>query len=190
MPPKTKRLKAVAQAYASQTKDGVAADIRAIGDLQRELMRQQTTMNDAIADLTAWHQPNMDKLKERIATLQGGVQTWCEAHRAELTDDGKTKTANFITGNVQWRNDPPSVTVRNQDKVLETLAALGISQYIRVKKELNKEAILADRAAAEAKESPEREAAAKRLKLLAGLTLTIKAGVEQFVIVPHEVEVS
>lgn len=189
MPPKT-RLKAAAQAYASQTKDDVAADIRAIGDLQRDLVREQAAMNDDIAAITARHQPRIDALKEQIGTLQAGVQTWCEAHRDELTDGGKVKTANFITGNVQWRNDPPSVTVRNQDKVLETLAALGISQYIRVKKEINKEAILADRAAAEGKESPEREAAAQRLKLLAGLTLTIKAGVEQFVIVPHEVEVA
>lgn len=183
------RLKTKAAAYICQSRDDVARDIRVIGDLQRYIMREETAMNDAIAEITAAYQPDIDEMKERIATLQKGVHGWCEAHRAELTDDNKSKTANFITGTVNWRNDPPSVTVRNGDKVLEMLGALGLGCYIRTKQEINKEAILADRTAAEAKESPEKEAAAKRLKLLAGLTLTIKAGVEQFVITPTEVEV-
>lgn len=184
------RLKTKAAAYVSQSRDDVARDIRMIGDLQRDMTREEAAMNDAIAAITAKHQPTVDSLKARIERLQQGVHGWCEAHRAELTDEGKSKTANFITGTVQWRNDPPSVTVRNGDKVLEMLGALGLGCYIRTKKEINKEAILADRTAAEAKESPEKDAAAKRLKLLAGLTLTIKAGVEQFVIQPTEVEVA
>lgn len=184
------RLKTQAAAYVSQSRDDVARDIRIIGDLQRDMMREEAAMNDAIAAITAQHQPTVDALKARIERLQQGVHGWCEANRAELTEDGKSKTANFITGTVSWRNDPPSVTVRNGDKVLEMLGALGLGCYIRTKKEINKEAILADRTAAEAKESPEKEAAAKRLQLLAGLSLTIKAGVEQFVITPTEVEVA
>lgn len=182
------RLKTKAAAYVSQSRDDVARDIRAIGDLQRDMAREEADMNDAIAEIIAKHQPTIDALKLRIESLQQGVHGWCEANRVELTEDGKTKTANFITGTVQWRNDPPSVTVRNQDTVLEMLTALGLSDYIRTKKEINKEAILADRTAAESKESPDKDEAVKRLKLLAGLTLTIKSGVEQFVITPLEVE--
>lgn len=186
----TKRLKTKAAAYVSQSRDDVARDIRVIGDLQRSMARHAATMNDAIAAITAQHQPGIDQFKLEIETLQQGVHGWCEAHRAELTEDGKSKTANFITGSVNWRNDPPSVAVRNAEQVLDTLTALGLVSYIRTKKEINKEAILADRAAADGKESPEKDAAADRLKLLAGLTVTIKAGVEQFVITPLEVEVA
>lgn len=185
---KANRLKTKATAYVSQSRDDVARDIRAIGDLQRDMAREAATMNDAIAAITATHQPIIDAIKAKIEVLQQGVHGWCEAHRDDLTDGGKSKTVNFITGSVNWRNDPPSVTVRNADTVLDMLTTLGLGTYIRVKKEVNKEAILADRAAADGKESPERDAAAKRLKLLAGLTVTLKSGVEQFVITPLEVE--
>jgi phage host-nuclease inhibitor protein Gam len=182
------RLKTKAAAYVSQSRDDVARDIRAIGDLQRDMGREAAAMNDAIAEITAKHQPTIDAIKVRLDALLQDVHGWCEANRTDLTENGKTKTANFITGSVQWRNDPPSVTVRNGDKVLEMLGALGLGCYVRTKKEINKEAILADRTAAESKEAPDKDEAARRLKLLAGLTLTIKAGVEQFVITPLEVD--
>lgn len=182
------RLKTKAAAYVSQSRDDAARDIRVIGDLQRDMVRETATMNDAIAVITAKHQPEIDSLKGRIDVLQKGVHGWCEANRADLTDGGKSKTVNFITGSVNWRNDPPSVAVRNAESVIEMLTALGIGAYIRTKKEVNKEAILADRAAAAGKESPEKDEAAKRLKLLAGLTVTLKSGDEQFVITPLEVE--
>lgn len=184
------RLKTKAAAYVSQSRGDVARDIRVIGDLQRSITREETAMNDAIAAITAKHQPTVDALKISLQELQHGVHGWCEAHRAELTEDGKSKTANFITGTVNWRNDPPSVTVRNAEQLLPTMKNLGLGCYIRTKEEINKEAILADRAAAETKDSPEKEAAAGRLQLLAGLTITIKSGVEQFVITPTEVEVA
>ena len=182
------RLKKQAATYVAQSRDDVARDIRVLGDLQREQARQVAYMNDRIATITAEFQPHIDQLGERIKTLQAGVHGWCEAHRAELTDGNKTKTANFITGTVSWRIDPPSVSVRNAEQLLDTLPNLGLGCYIRTKKEINKEAILADRAAADNEASPEKDAAAKRLKLLAGLTLTIKSGVEQFVITPTEVD--
>lgn len=46
------RLKTKAQIYVPQTRDEAAADIRKIGDLQRQLMRAATEMNDAIAAIT------------------------------------------------------------------------------------------------------------------------------------------
>ncbi|MDR1660890.1 MAG: host-nuclease inhibitor Gam family protein [Azoarcus sp.] len=45
-----------------------------------------------------------------------GIQLWCEAHRAELTTTGG-KTTNLVTGEVSWRQRPPSVSVRQQEKV-------------------------------------------------------------------------
>ena len=155
------RLKTKAVAYVSQSRDDVARDIRTIGDLQRDMARESATMNDAIAAITAKHQPTIDAIKANIEVLQEGVHGWCEAHRADLTEGGKSKTANFITGTVQWRNDPPSVTVRNGDKVLEMLTALGLSYYIRTKKEIKKEAILADRTARQRRSRQAPEAAGR-----------------------------
>lgn len=169
---KVVRLKAPAQ-EAPQSKEEVAAQIKELGDLQRMLAREQADMNDAIAAVTQRHQPAMEALTRAIDDHQAGIQTWCEAHRAELTRDGKVKTANLVTGEVQWRQRPPSVTLRMADFVIEQLRNLGLSRFVRVKEEVNKEAILAE---------PE---------AVSGITgITLKTGVEDFVITPFEQDVS
>lgn len=165
------RLKAKAQAYVAQTKDDAAADIRKIGDLQRELLRATAEMNDAIAAVAHNYQPRLDTLGEQIKTLQDGVQAWCEAHRDELTDAGRVKTANLVTGEVQWRQRPPSVSVRGAESVIETLKRLGLAKFVRTKEEVNKEAILNE---------PD------EVRGVAGITIV--TGVEDFAITPFEQE--
>lgn len=97
------------------------------------------------------------------------MQNWCEANRSDLTNGGKVKTANLVTGDVQWRVRPPSVTVRGVDSVMETLRRLGLSRFIRIKEEINKEAILNEPGA------------------VAGVAgITVKSGVEDFSIIPFE----
>ncbi len=84
-------------------------------------------MNDEIGQITERYSEPAEDLKKRLAVLQGGVQSWCEANRAELTDNNKVKYANLTTGEVQWRIRPPSVTVRGADAVLELLRSRGLS---------------------------------------------------------------
>jgi Mu-like prophage host-nuclease inhibitor protein Gam len=169
MSTKPKRIKSAAAVYVPQSKEDVTCDIRKIGDLQRELARVETAMNDEIGEITDRYAPQMDVLKKDLEVLQKGVQGWCEANRDELTNNGKTKTANLVTGEVQWRNRPPSVSIRGADSVLETLLRLGLERFIRRKEEINKEAILNEPAA------------------VAGVAgITVKSGIEDFAIVPFE----
>lgn len=163
------KLKSKAQAYAPQTQTDCAADIKTLGDLQRDLARLQADMNDEIGAATKRYQPHIEALGERIGTLQGGVQVYCEAHRNELTGGGKTKTANLVTGEVQWRQRPPSVSIRGADTVLETLERMGLARFIRTKQEPNKEAMLNEPDA---------------VRGIAGINLV--TGVEDFVITPFE----
>lgn len=172
MPPKTAtRFKAKAQIYVPQSQEDTAADIRKIGDLERQKLRATTEMNDAIAQITQNFQPRLDALSEQLKTLQEGVQAYCEAHRDALTNNGKVKTANLITGEVQWRQRPPSVGVRGKETVIETLKRLGLKKFIRTTEEVNKEAILNE---------PD------EARGVAGLTIV--TGVEDFVITPFEQE--
>lgn len=164
-----KRLKAPALVIAAQSRAQVAAYIKELGDLQRLFERERADMNDAIAEITQRHQPALEVLTRGIEELQASIQAWCEANRAELTGGGKSKTAGFTTGEVQWRQRPPSVRVRAQEMVIETLEKLGLGRFLRTKTEINKEAILAD---------PE------AVSGIAGLM--IQTGVEDFVITPFE----
>ena len=166
------RIKAKAQTNVPQTLDAAAADIRAIGDLQRELLRSTAEMNDAIAHITHTYQPVLKTIGEQIDQLQEGVQAYCEANRSELTHDGRVKTANLITGEVQWRQRPPSVRITGAESVIETLERLGLSQFVRTKQEVNKDAILNE---------PD------GVKGVAGIVVV--TGVEDFVITPFQQEV-
>lgn len=163
------KLKTKAQAYAPQTQNDCAADIKKLGDLQRDFARTSADMNDEIAAITKRYQPKLEALTERIETLQKGVQTYCEAHRSELTNEGKIKTANFVTGDVNWRQRPPSVSIRGAEAVLETLARMGLTRFIRTKQEPNKEAMLNEPDA---------------VRGIAGISIV--TGVEDFVITPFE----
>jgi len=165
------RIKAKAQIDVPQNRGEVAADIRRLGDLQRELQRETALMNDAIAEITHRAQPSLDGLKAKIEKCQEGIQAYCEANREELTSGNKVKSANLVTGEVQWRQRPPSVSVRGAESVIETLKRLGLARFVRTKEEVNKEAILND---------PE------DVRGVSGINIV--TGVEDFVIMPFEQE--
>lgn len=163
------RIKAKARLEVPQSRDEAALYIRQIGDTQRNVIRESVAMNDAIAQITADYQPKLDAHSGKLKLLQDGLQAWCEANRADLTNDYKVKTANLVTGEVQWRQRPPSVSVRGAECVIETLTRLGLVRFVREKLEINKDAILSD---------PD------GVKGVAGITVV--TGVEDFVITPFE----
>lgn len=156
-------------ADAPQTIEAVQRDIRAIGDLQRSHGRASADLNDKVAQLTEAAAPGLKDLQERMTTLQKGVQAFCEAHREELC--GKGKTANLVTGEVQWRLRPPSVKVAGVDAVIAWLKTMGMNSFVRIKEEVNKEAMLNEK---------------DKAKGVPGVTIV--TDVEDFVIVPFEVD--
>ena len=147
----------------------VQSAIKEIGDLNREHTRLTTEMNDKIGATSEQYAPQLKSLEKEVESLQKAVQEFCEANRDELTEFGKTKTANFVTGEVQWRQRPPSVAIRGAEAVMEFLQRMGFDRFIRTKQEINKEALLNEPDVA---------------KGIAGVT--IKTGVEDFLIKPFE----
>ncbi len=127
-----------------QSREETATAIAEIGRHQRERDRIQADMNDELTAIKERYEREAAPHLAAIQTHAHGVQLWCEAHRAELTQEGKVKTAQLATGEVKWRTRPPSVSVRGVEAVLETLKKLGLARFVRTKEELNKEAILAE----------------------------------------------
>ena len=166
------RLKArAAAAGAPQSRTECAAHIRTLGDVQRDFERARAAMNDAIAEITHRAQPELEALLARIDALAAGIQTWCEANRVALCGEGDRlgKTANLVTGEVSWRQRPPSATIRGADTVVETLLRMGLERFVRTRHEPNREAMLAEPDA---------------VRGIAGITIV--TGVEDFAITPFE----
>lgn len=167
------RIKSKTLATVPQTKNDCAESIRLIGDLQRDFERQRAAMNDRIAATTQEFQPELAALQQRIEQLQAGVQAWCEAHRTELCgeNDKLGKTANLVTGEVAWRIRPPSIAIRGADAVMETLLRMGLGRFVRVKNEVNKDAMLNEPDA---------------IRGIAGITVV--SGQEDFIVTPFEAQ--
>jgi phage host-nuclease inhibitor protein Gam len=169
---KPKRLKAPAVAVAvPQSAREANCFIELIGLAQRERARIEVDMNEEMARVKAAAETNAAPHKAQIEALSAGLQTWCEAHRAELTYGGKVKTHRFAAGEVAWRMCQPSVAIKKIEDVLKALHDLGLKHFIRKREEIDKEAMLADRAAA---------------ATVPGVT--IRAGVEEFVVKPFETQ--
>ena len=136
------KVKAAAAAWVAQSRADVETGIKKIGVAQRKLQRIEADMNDELAKIKERYENQGKPLREEIDRFQKGVQAWCEANRDQLTNGGKTKTAAFTTGEVNWRTRPPSVSIRGAEAVMDALKRLGLGRFIRSKEEINKEAIL------------------------------------------------
>jgi phage host-nuclease inhibitor protein Gam len=144
MPVNKQRVKSRAIEDAPQTKDHVIEQIALIGAKQRERQIIEAQMNKELAAIREKYETRARPLAEEITSLSSGVQSWCEAHRDELTQNGKSKTYAFASGEVKWRTRPPSVSLTKVDAVIEALKSLGLLRFLRTKEEVNKEAILAE----------------------------------------------
>jgi len=130
-----------------QTKEEAVAMIAEIGNRQRDRKRLQADMDDQLTAIREQYQKQLAPHEEAIKGLTSGVHTWAEAHRADLTNNGKVKTAQLMTGEIRWRVTPPSCKLIRTKEAIAELKLLNLSRFIRDKEEVNKEAILADQEA-------------------------------------------
>lgn len=165
------RIKSEAAAVTFANRFEVDAAIAQMGAAQRRRSQIANAMNDDLAAVKARHEEEAAPFAAVIKELGAGVQIWCEAHREELTREGRIKTAKFGAGEISWRTRPPRVAIRGEDVVMEALKRLGLERFIRTKKEIDKTAILADPGAIEGIKG-----------------LSISQG-EDFVIKPFETEI-
>ena len=170
MAPK-KRKSAAVNVPVPQSREEAASQLAAVGELRREIARRKAQADDQLAEIGRQVEEAITPTQDELTGLENGLQIWCEANRLALTKAGKTKTAKFATGNVLWRHRPPSVRITGAEAVVERLKALGLKKFIRVKEEINRDAMRAHPEAARAVEG-----------------VKIGSACEDFIIEPAEVE--
>lgn len=121
--------------------DGMVAQI---GELQREVQSIEISMNQQIEAIKVQCGSQADLRKQAIAELMKSIQPYMEVNRDNLTDGGKTKTVKLRSGTISWRLTPKAVTVRGVEQVISRFKQLGLTQYLRVKTEIDKQSILAN----------------------------------------------
>jgi len=156
-----------------QNRDDAAAAIRQIGEKNREIARIEANMNDRLAVIKEESEVLAAPLKDDVVGLTEGLKVWAEANRAALTNGGKVKSADLGTGKINWRLRPAKVTLREVEKIIERLKALGKQKFLRTKEEVNKEAML---------DAPD------EARMIAGVSIGSEG--EDFVVEPFEAEIS
>ncbi|HEY9212088.1 MAG TPA: host-nuclease inhibitor Gam family protein [Ancylobacter sp.] len=155
-----------------QSTEEATTAIADIGALNREIGRIDADANDKIAAISKETADKVLPLQERVTALTEGLKVWAEAHRLALTNGGKVKFSNLITGVISWRNLPPKVSLRKVEDVITSIQKMGLSKkFLRTKLEVDKEAMLKE---------PE------KARTVQGVTIG-SAG-EEFIVEPFEVD--
>lgn len=142
---KTRIKSAAAAVDVPQNRDAAAAAVAAIGIANRELVRIQAEMNDALAEIKEAYERDAEPYKLKINELTNGLQIFAEANRAALTNGYKVKTVVLTTGELVWRMNPPSVRLTDtEESVIAACEAAGLKEFVDYKARLDRNAVKAN----------------------------------------------
>lgn len=143
---RTSRSSRLSNHRTPQSREECAEAIAELGRKQREAAAIKARADDEASIIQERLEEDRAPLLDQIAELEQGIESFCAANRDRLTDDGKTKTVVFATGEVKWRFRPPKVSVRGTEAVLAAIKDGGkkLGAFMRVKEEINKDAMQAD----------------------------------------------
>ena len=122
--------------------DEAAQFLAQIGEEQRATDTIRLDLNTTVDKLKTQAMADDEPHQKKISELVEGLFAYAEAHRDDLTDDGKRKEVKVPTGIFGWRMTPPAVSLRDVKSILESLKSLRLKRFIRIKEEVNKDAML------------------------------------------------
>lgn len=114
-----------------------------ISIIENEYGKEMLELVARINELKKKAQAEAKPYEKKINDLAKGVYVFAEGHRDELTDQGIKKTVELTAGDkIKWYFTPPAVEADDEEEALKELERRGLSQFIRTKREIDKEAIL------------------------------------------------
>jgi phage host-nuclease inhibitor protein Gam len=128
-----------------RTRAEAEAVVREIAEAKTEQAALKAEMDARITEIRADYERRLARLDEKIGPLVEAIHAWAEANRSEF---GQRKTLEMLHGFIGWRTTPPAVKpLRGLTwaAFLERIKELGRMDFIRVREDVNKEAILAAR---------------------------------------------
>lgn len=129
---------------APSNAEQAAVMVARIGELIRDLAVNDVALDEQVAAIKLSFGQADQPLISEMKKLHAAVQAWAQANRAELTQDGRTKTIRLASGKLEWRTRPPRVRITDEEAVLTFLANASLTEFIRTKQEISREAILAN----------------------------------------------
>ncbi len=137
-----KRLKAKALPIP-KNRDEADQFLHDIGDLQRQVTRIKTAMDDQIIEIKRGFEDEALPINQEIDEKFAALHSWAENNRETLLK-GKGKSLHLGSGALGWRKNPPKVSLSKVAEVIKAIKQLGHTHFLRTKEEVNKDAMLVD----------------------------------------------
>lgn len=132
-----------------QNIEELAKSISHLGSLKRKAENIIAKADEKISKIQEEVSQSVSPISEEIEMVFDAIYNYAESNRDELTDKGKKKTIKLATGKLSWRTTPPKVTIGNTEEVIETLKKLKLSRFLRIKEEIDRNAMIKERKVAE-----------------------------------------
>jgi phage host-nuclease inhibitor protein Gam len=140
-----KKAIAAAVVRVPQNREEATAMLAEYGTVMRSIEHLETDLNQALADAKKDYIEKASPHVVKADELFRGLQSYCDANRATLTDQGRVKTVDLGTGKVSWRWNPASVKLRGKvEDILARIADAGetYAPFLRATVEIDKVAML------------------------------------------------
>lgn len=119
------------------TWEDVDQALKELAFIDRDLRLIDGDVNETIDRLKTEAKAQAKPLQDRKTALELAMKEFCEANRAEFA---KIKTRQLVFGSVGFRQSTKIIVKRVAD-TLQALKDLGLAQCIRIKEEIDKEAM-------------------------------------------------
>ena len=137
----TRKKAAAADVPIPRSMDEAADYVAQIGRERRDIEGIERTLNERLTEVRGEYAEMAAPHRERAERLFAGLKMYCEVNRHTICQ-GDRKSKVLPTGTIAWRMTPPSVRLTKVEEVLKELQERELYDYIRVKQEVDKEAIL------------------------------------------------
>ncbi|MCD6500714.1 host-nuclease inhibitor Gam family protein [bacterium] len=125
------------------SKEEAAEYIRQIGEHQRKVISQRAILEEKLEKIRQKEMPKIETEERIIEQLIKALYAYAQQNREELTEKGKLKTVSFPTGTIGWRVGKALVVLKGKkEEIIKRCKEAGFFQFIRVKEEIDKQAML------------------------------------------------
>lgn len=126
-----------------KNREEAAEFVRRVGDAQRKLKRLAADAQECIVAIQEKVGKEAQPHQKKIDRFVDGLYLFFDTNRAELTENGKRKSVDLVTGTIGEHTNPHRVDLGDKvEAVVANLRALGLTQFIRTKEEVDREKML------------------------------------------------
>jgi phage host-nuclease inhibitor protein Gam len=130
-----------------QTREDMETLVGEIAALKRNLRLLAVALDDQIQGARSQYEPQMTAHSQMLEEKTAQARTWAMSNPGEF---GGGRSIECLHGTLGWRTGGPALRTLagwDWDRVKEALKTKGADGYLRLKEEVNKQVLIADREA-------------------------------------------